>query len=468
MIGTLFQRIRDVHFVGIGGIGMSGIAEILLSLGFRVSGSDLRNSETTQRLASLGAKIWIGHHADHLERADVVVVSSAVSNDNPEVLAAHERRIAVIPRAEMLAELMRMQTSIAVAGMHGKTTTTSMISWVLAAGGYDPTVVIGGKVDSLGGGARLGQGELLVAEADESDRSFLKLFPAIAVVTNMDREHLDCYASIREIRAAFLEFINRIPFYGYAILCLDDPEVQTIIPEVNKRFLTYGLSSQAAFRAAKPSLQGRSSSFHVFKEDVFLGDVTLPMPGLHNVVNSLAAICVSDIFEIPFEVTKKALDGFPGVQRRFTLRGVAAGVTVIDDYGHHPTEIKAVLLAAMQIAQNRIAVLFQPHRYTRTQALFEDFLTAFNNSDLLFVMDIYAASEKPIEGVSAETLCRGIKSRGHKACRYLSKKENIPAVVARELQAGDILITLGAGDVTKLGPPIIEALKAREAGASDL
>uniref|UniRef100_A0A7C4ES57 UDP-N-acetylmuramate--L-alanine ligase n=1 Tax=Desulfomonile tiedjei TaxID=2358 RepID=A0A7C4ES57_9BACT len=463
MIGTLFQRIRDVHFVGIGGVGMSGIAEILLSLGFRVSGSDLRSSETTQRLASLGAKIWIGHHADHLERADVVVVSSAVSHDNPEVLAAHERRIAVIPRAEMLAELMRMQTSIAVAGMHGKTTTTSMIAWVLAAGGYDPTVVIGGKVDSLGGGARLGQGELLVAEADESDRSFLKLFPTIAIITNMDREHLDCYASIKEIRAAFLEFINRIPFYGYAILCLDDPEVQTIIPEVNKRFFTYGLSSQAAFRAAKPLLRGHSSSFQVFKEDILLGEVTLPMPGLHNVINALAAICTADIFEVPFEVTKAALDGFPGVQRRFTVRGCAAGVTVIDDYGHHPTEIKAVLQAAVQIAQKRIAVLFQPHRYTRTQALFEEFLTAFNNSDLLYVMDIYPASERPIDGVSAEALCRGIKSRGHKACRYLSKADNIPEVVAQELQPGDILITLGAGDVTKLGPQILEALKAREA-----
>ncbi len=467
MIGTLFQRIRDVHFVGIGGVGMSGIAEILLSLGFRVSGSDLRSSETTQRLAALGAKIWIGHHSDHLERADVVVVSSAVSSDNPEVLAAQERRIAVIPRAEMLAELMRMQTSIAVAGMHGKTTTTSMIAWILANGGYDPTVIIGGKVDSLGGGARLGQGELLVAEADESDRSFLKLFPTIAVVTNMDREHLDCYASIREIRAAFLEFINRIPFYGYAILCLDDPEVQTIIPEVNKRFLTYGLSSQAAFRAAKPRLQGHSSSFQVFKEDLMLGEVRLPMPGLHNVVNALAAICVADIFEIPFELIGKALDSFPGVQRRFTVRGNAAGVTVIDDYGHHPTEIKAVLQAAIQIAQKRIAVLFQPHRYTRTQALFEDFLTAFNNSDLLYVMDIYPASEKPIEGVSAEALCRGIRSRGHKACRYLPSREKIPEAIARELQAGDILITMGAGDVTKLGPQIIAALEAKEAMIRD-
>jgi UDP-N-acetylmuramate--alanine ligase len=455
--------VRDVHFVGIGGVGMSGISEILLSLGFRVSGSDLRSSETTRRLESLGAKIWIGHHESHLEKADVVVFSSAVSKDNPEILAAHDRRIAVIPRAEMLAELMRMQTSIAVAGMHGKTTTTSMISSVLSAAGYDPTVIIGGKVDSLGGGARLGHGELLVAEADESDRSFLKLYPTIAIVTNMDLEHLDCYTSMDEIRGAFLEFIDRIPFYGYAVLCIDDPEIQKILPHINKRVITYGLSSQAAYRAVKPKLNGGLSSFGVFREENYLGEVTLPMPGLHNVVDALAAICVADIFEVPFPVSAQALDRFPGVQRRFTMKGVAAGVTVIDDYGHHPTEIRAVLQAAVQVAQKRIAVLFQPHRYTRTKALFEEFLTAFNNCDLLYVMDVYAASEKPIEGISGDALCRGIKSRGHKSCRYLSKSQNIPYEVAGDLQPGDMLITLGAGDVTHLGPKILEELRTREA-----
>lgn len=466
MIGTLFKRVRDVHFVGIGGVGMSGIAEILLSLGFRVSGSDLRISDATQRLQSLGAKIWVGHHVDHLEKADVVVFSSAVNEDNPEIRVAHERRIAVIGRAEMLAELMRMQTSIAVAGMHGKTTTTSMIASVLSIAGFDPTVVIGGKLDSLGGGARLGHGDLLVAEADESDRSFLKLYPTIALITNIDLEHLDCYSSIEEIRATFLEFINRIPFYGYAIVCLDDPEVQKIIPFINKRFVTYGLSSQALIQGMKPRFEGGVSRFSVYREELLLGEICLPMPGVHNVMDALAAVSVADIFDVPFHLTKEALDSFPGVQRRFTLRGTAAGVVVIDDYGHHPAEIRAVLQAAGQIAQRRIAVLFQPHRYTRTQALFEQFLTAFHDADLLYIMDIYPASEPPIEGVSGEVLCNGIRSRGHKACRFLSDRNTIPAEVARDLKPGDMLITLGAGDVTRLGPEILEELNKKEARPS--
>lgn len=463
MIGTLFKRVRDVHFVGVGGVGMSGIAEILLALGFRVSGSDLRGSETTQRLESLGAKIWIGHSGDHLEKADVVVFSSAVKDDNPEIAAARERRITIVPRAEMLAELMRMQTSIAVAGMHGKTTTTSMTAAILSHAGLDPTVVIGGKLDVLGGGARLGQGDLLVAEADESDRSFLKLYPTIAVITNMDMEHLDCYSSMEEIRTTFLEFINRIPFYGYAILCLDDPEVQNIIPLVNKRLVTYGLSSQAMIRGVKAILEGRSAKFNVYREQQLLGDISLPMPGIHNVLDALAAISVADVFDVPFHTIKEALASFPGVQRRFTLKGVEAGVSVIDDYGHHPAEIKAVLQAAGQVAERRIAVLFQPHRFTRTQALFEQFLTAFHNADLLYIMDIYPASEQPIEGVTGEALCKGIRSRGHKACRFLPDKETIPQEVAPDLLPGDMLITLGAGDVTRLGPKILEELKRREA-----
>ncbi|MEI8182139.1 MAG: UDP-N-acetylmuramate--L-alanine ligase [Desulfomonile sp.] len=463
MIGTLFRRVQDVHFVGIGGVGMSGIAEILIALGFRVSGSDLRNSETVQKLQSMGAKIWVGHNSDHLEKADVVVFSSAVREDNPEIVAAHQRRIPVIPRAEMLAELMRMQTSIAVAGMHGKTTTTSMIASILSHAALDPTVVIGGKLDTLGGGARLGQGDLLVAEADESDRSFLKLYPTIAIITNMDLEHLDCYSSIEEIRTTFLEFINRIPFYGYAIVCLDDPEVQNIIPFIKKRFVTYGLSSQAVIRGVNPILEGTSSRFSVYREDRMLGEICLPMPGIHNVLDALAAISVADVFEVPFQKTKEALDSFPGVQRRFTLRGTAAGVRVIDDYGHHPAEIKAVLHAALQVAQKRIAVLFQPHRYTRTQALFEQFLTAFDHADLLYIMDIYPASERPIEGVSGEAVCKGIQSRGHKSCRFLSDRKTIPLEIARDLQEGDMLITLGAGDVTRLGPEILEELQRKEA-----
>ncbi len=461
MIGALFKRVKDVHFVGIGGVGMSGIAEILLALGFRVSGSDLQESGGVTRLRQMGANIWIGHDASHLERADVVVFSSAIRSDNPEIVIAHERRIPVIPRAEMLAELMRMQTSIAVAGMHGKTTTTSLIAYVLAQSGLDPTVVIGGKLDSLGSGAKLGHGKLLVAEADESDKSFLKLHPTVGIVTNLDLEHMDCYANMDEIRSAFLEFIDRIPFYGYAILCLDDPEVQNIIPLISKRIITYGLSSQAAIRAVKPRFEGGFSIFNVFKEDQLLGEVKLPIPGAHNIVNALAAITVADIFDVPFESTQKSLKSFPGVQRRFTLRGTQAGVTVIDDYGHHPNEIKAVLKAARQIAEKRIAVLFQPHRYSRTKALFDQFLTAFHDTDMLFVMDIYAASEKPIEGVCAEALCEGIRLRGHKRALYTPNREELPDLIADVLQPGDMLITLGAGDVTKMGPLILERLKNR-------
>jgi UDP-N-acetylmuramate--alanine ligase len=462
VIGTLFKRVKDVHFVGIGGVGMSGIAEILLHLGFQVSGSDLKSSAATRRLEGLGARVWIGHRREHLERADVVVVSSAVSSENPEVLAAGERRIPVIPRAEMLAELMRMQTSIAVAGMHGKTTTTSMVASVLLAAGLDPTVVIGGRLDHLGGGARLGRGDLLVAEADESDRSFLKLYPTLALITNMDREHMDCYSSMEEIRAAFLEFINRIPFYGHAIVCLDDPEVQKIIPLIEKRFITYGLSSQAMIRARQPHLEGNISRFTVYREDELLGEIRLPMPGMHNVANAVAAVAVADVVGVDFECTRDALNSFAGVQRRFTLRGEAAGVTVIDDYGHHPAEIRAVLQAAKQIAPRRIAVLFQPHRFTRTQALFEDFLTAFMDADLLYVMEIYPASEQPIPGVSGKGLVQGIRKRGHKTVKFLPEREIVAQEVAADLEPGDMLITLGAGDVTHLGPEVLAVLKRRE------
>ncbi len=465
MIGSLFKKVKDVHFVGIGGVGMSGIAEILLALGFRVSGSDLKESSSTDRLRELGAKIWVGHDAAHLEKADVVVFSSAVGRDNPEILAARDRRITVIPRAEMLAELMRMQTSVAVAGMHGKTTTTSMIASILSAAELDPTVVIGGRLDSLGGGARLGQGDLLVAEADESDRSFLKLYPTIALITNMDREHLDCYSSMQEIRDTFVEFVNRLPFYGYAIVCLDDPEVQKIIPQIEKRFITYGTSSQSVIRGYKPRFEQGCSRFTVYKEDELLGEICLPMPGFHNVLNALASIAVGEVFGVSFECAKEALGTFSGVQRRFTLRGRAAGVTVIDDYGHHPTEIHAVLQAARQVTAGRIAILFQPHRYSRTQALFEEFETAFLDTDLLYIMDVYPASEKPIEGVTGKALCDGIKLRGHKTVRYLSDTESIPSQICDDLEPGDMLITLGAGDVTTMGPVILKELERREGTA---
>jgi UDP-N-acetylmuramate--alanine ligase len=364
----------------------------------------------------------------------------------------------------MLAELMRMQTSIAVTGMHGKTTTTSMIAAVLSHAGLDPTVVIGGKLDILGGGAKLGEGNLLVAEADESDRSFLKLYPSIALITNLDLEHLDCYSSMAEIREAFLEFINRLPFYGYAIVCLDDPEIQRIIPSIEKRFLTYGLNSQAYIRGHKARFEDGRSIFAVYREDQFLGEVHLDMPGLHNVLDALAAVAVAEVFEVPFDKAKEALDSFQGVDRRFTLRGTAAGITVIDDYGHHPTEIRAVLQAARQVAGERIAVLFQPHRYTRTRALFEEFLTAFFDADLLYLMEIYPAGEKPIDGITGNMLYEGIRRRGHKSVRFLPDKEAVPVEVCRDLQAGDMLITLGAGDVTHLGPRILEELRKKEKG----
>jgi UDP-N-acetylmuramate--alanine ligase len=465
LIGPLFKRVEDVHFVGIGGVGMSGIAEIMLSLGFRVSGSDLRDSGALRRLEELGARVRIGHHKDNLGKADVVVFSSAVSDDNPELVVAMERGIPVIPRAEMLAELMRIKTSICVAGMHGKTTTTSMISSILSSAGLDPTVVIGGKLDTLGGGARLGSGDLIVAEADESDKTFLKLFPTIAVITNIEMEHVDCYSDITEIREAFLSFVDRIPFYGYAIVCLDDPEIQKILPQIKKRVLSYGISSQAVVRGWKPQFQRGVSKFTVFKEDVRLGEISLPMAGMHNVVDSLAAIAVADVFDVPFEQTKRALDSFPGVQRRFTARGKVAGVTVVDDYGHHPTEIRAVLQAARQIFSGRIAVLFQPHRYSRTKGLFDQFLTCFHDADLLYIMDIYPASEKPIEGVSGQALCEGIRSRGHKTVRFLSDRALIPEEIASDLKPGDTLLTLGAGDVTNLGPKIVEELRKQEVKA---
>jgi UDP-N-acetylmuramate--alanine ligase len=462
LIGSLFRKVKCVHFVGIGGVGMSSIAEILLKLGFCVSGSDLKDSETTNRLRELGAKVGTGHSKDHIENAEVVVFSSAVSASNPEVVEAHQRRIPVIPRAEMLAELMRMQTSIAVAGMHGKTTTTSMVASILTSAGLDPTVLIGGKLDHLGGGAHLGQSDLLVAEADESDKSFLRLFPTVALVTNMDLEHMDCYSSMEEIRQAFLEFINRIPFYGQAVICLDDPQVQKIIPHIDKRFTTYGLSSQATFRGRRLRFDAGGSSFDAYKENVLLGQVNLPMPGEHNIVNALGAIAVADIFDVEFGKTKQALDSFPGVQRRFTLRGKAAGVTVIDDYGHHPAEIRAVVQAAKQVGSGRIVILFQPHRYTRTKALFDDFLTAFHDADLLFVMEIYPASEKPIEGISGELLCDGIRSRGHKAAVFVANKEDVPTEVCKQLGPGDMVVTLGAGDVTHMGPRILEELRSKQ------
>ncbi len=455
------RRIRRVHFVGIGGSGMSGIAEVLLNLGYRVSGSDLVESDTTLRLQRLGAEIIIGHRSENLRDADVVVISSAVRKDNPEVIAAHERIIPVIPRAEMLAELMRMKYGVAIAGTHGKTTTTSMIATVLAQGGLDPTAVIGGKLNSFGSNAKLGQGELLVAEADESDGSFLKLSPTIAVVTNIDPEHLDHYRNLEEIQKAFLEFINKVPFYGLAILCLDQENVQALIPQVQKRYVTYGLSSQANFRAADISYHGLTTSFRVFANERELGQISIQMPGLHSVYNALAAIATASELDLNFEIVRQALGSFSGVQRRFQIKGEWDGVMVVDDYGHHPTEIKATLSAAKSGWGRRTVVVFQPHRYSRTRDLFKEFLTAFNQADVLFLTGIYPAGEDPIPGVDVQGLYEGIKGHGHKDVTLVLDKSAILDRLLPRLKPGDMVFTLGAGDVWKTGEALIKRLKDR-------
>ncbi|HTF99242.1 MAG TPA: UDP-N-acetylmuramate--L-alanine ligase [Nitrospirota bacterium] len=455
----MFKRIKHIHFVGIGGIGMSGIAEVLLNLGYKISGSDLRESDTTDRLRKLGGEIFVGHRATNITSPHVVVISSAVKSDNVEVIAAREKQIPVIPRAEMLAELMRLKYGIAIAGAHGKTTTTSMVATVLAAGGIDPTVVIGGKLNSLGTNAKLGQGEFLVAEADESDGSFLKLSPTIAVVTNIDAEHLDYYRDIDEIKAAFLAFINKVPFYGVAVLCLDQPHIQALIPSIQKRYLTYGMSTQADYQARDIALRPLASTFNVHSHGEDLGAFELSVPGMHNISNSLAAIAVARELGVELEVIRKALREFSGVQRRFQIKGEAGGVIVVDDYGHHPTEVKATLAAAAAGLERRVVVLFQPHRYTRTQHLLEEFFTSFNQADKLVILDIYAAGEKPIPGISGQTLYEGIKKYGHKDVTYLPDKEKAADFLVAALRKGDLLITLGAGDVWKIGEQVVEKLR---------
>jgi UDP-N-acetylmuramate--alanine ligase len=455
----MFKRIKHIHFVGIGGIGMSGIAEVLLNLGYKVSGSDMKESDTTERLRKQGGEIFIGHRAENITSPHVVVISSAVKNDNVEVVAAREKQVPVIPRAEMLAELMRLKYGVAIAGAHGKTTTTSMVATVFAAGGIDPTVVIGGKLNSLGTNAKLGQGEFLVAEADESDGSFLKLSPTIAVVTNIDAEHLDYYKDIDEIKAAFLIFINKVPFYGVAVLCLDQPHIQALIPSIEKRYLTYGTSTQADYQARDISLRPLGSTFRVVHHNQDLGPFELSVPGVHNISNSLAAIAVARELDIELETIRKALREFSGVQRRFQIKGEVGGIIVVDDYGHHPTEIKATLAAAAAGMERRVVVVFQPHRYTRTRHLLEEFFTAFNQADKLIVMDIYAAGEKPIPEVSGQVLYEGIKKHGHRDVTYLPERDKIVEHLAAVLKKGDLLITLGAGDVWKLGEQVLEKLQ---------
>jgi UDP-N-acetylmuramate--alanine ligase len=467
----MFAKIQQIHFVGIGGIGMSGIAEVLLNLGYKVSGSDLKSSAVTQRLAGLGAAVFEGHRAENIAGAEVVVTSSAIAAENLEVVEAHKLHVPVIQRAEMLAELMRLKYGIAIAGMHGKTTTTSMVAAVLAGGGLDPTVVVGGRVDAMGSNARLGKSQYLVAEADESDRSFLKLSPILSVVTNIDREHMDCYRNMRDVKKTFLEFMDRVPFYGMVVACNDDPMLRRLLPEVQRRTVTYGtkrgsdflIKLEAGSSAVSVPGDGRPlSRFRVSFRKKDLGEFTLHVPGLHNVLNATAAIAVGVGLDIGVEAIRAALDQFRGVDRRFQLRGRMGGVSVIDDYGHHPTEIKATLAAARSCGFRKVHVVFQPHRYTRTRDLLEDFTTAFGDADSLFVLDIYAASEKPIEGISGEALARAVREKGGRSAQYVGSFADAVSSAADVAEDGDMILTLGAGSVSQLGPLILEKLKERD------
>ncbi len=467
----MFAKIQRIHFVGIGGIGMSGIAEVLLNLGYKISGSDLKSSTITQRLASLGATIFEGHRAENIHGAEVVVTSSAIGPDNLEIAEAQQLHIPVIQRAEMLAELMRLKYGIAIAGMHGKTTTTSMVAAVLAAGGLDPTVVVGGRVDAMGSNARLGKSQYLVAEADESDRSFLKLSPILAVVTNVDREHMDCYRNMRDVKRAFLDFMDRVPFYGMVVVCNDDPLLRRLFPQIRRRTVSYGTRRGSDFqiKIGEPAFnasEGRPiSRFNVTYRGQELGEFRLHVPGVHNILNATAAIAVGIGLDIQIEQIRAALENFRGVDRRFHLRGQAAGVSVIDDYGHHPTEIRATLAAARQCAYRKIHVVFQPHRYTRTQLLMDEFANAFEGADTLFILDIYAASEQAIEGVTGEVLARRICEKGSRTAQYVGSFADAATTVAAAAQEGDMILTLGAGSVSQLGPMILEELQAREAQA---
>ncbi|MBI4402230.1 MAG: UDP-N-acetylmuramate--L-alanine ligase [Nitrospirae bacterium] len=459
----MFRKIQHIHLVGIGGAGMSGIAEVLLTLGYKVTGSDLHYTDTIRRLEELGGRIFIGHHESNVGDAQVVVVSSAVSPTNPEVVAARARVIPVIPRAEMLAELMRLKYGIAIAGAHGKTTTTSMVAAVLAQAGLDPTIVIGGKVNALGSHARLGRSDLLVAEADESDGSFLKLSPAIVAVTNIDREHLDHYGSLERLQDSFLEFVNRVPFYGLAVLCADDERVRALLPRVEKRYQTYGLREQAGspppdFRATEITLKQWESEFRASFRGKSLGPFRLSTPGIHNVSNALVAIAVGMELDVPVDLIRKGLVAFTGVERRFQLRGEKGGIMVVDDYGHHPTEIRATLSAAKQGWARRLVVLFQPHRYTRTRDLLGEFAHAFDQADAVFVTEIYPAGEPAIPGVSGEKLAEAIQAAGHPSVTWVARKETLVEQVLPFLKAGDLVVTLGAGDIWKAGLELMERL----------
>jgi len=459
---TLFHKTRKLHFVGIGGSGMSGIAEVLVNLEYPVSGSDLVTSPAIRRLKRLGASIHRGHKARHVHGADVVVISSAIKDDNPEVIEARRMGIPVIPRAEMLAELMRLKYGVAVAGAHGKTTTTALIAEVLGHAGLDPTIVIGGRVGKLRSGAKLGNGQIMVAEADESDGSFLKIKPTIAVVTNIDREHLDHYRDLAEIEDTFVTFLSRVPFYGAAVVCIDDPNVRTIIPRVDRKLITYGLLSDADVMATDVKVSGFTSQFEVSAAGKRLGLIKLQCPGRHTVYNSLAAIAVALEFEVPFKTIASALKQFRGVERRMQLHGEAFGATVIDDYGHHPTEIEATLAAIREGFGSRTIVVFQPHRYSRTQALLEEFGRCFFLADKVIITEIYPAGETPIPGIDGTVVTEALIRHGHPAVTFAPQLERIPALLRETVKSGDIILTLGAGDVGKVGQKFVQAWKKQQ------
>ena len=461
MTKKAYRKLNHIHMVGIGGTGMNGIAEVLLNLGYQVAGSDLQDNEATQRLARLGAAISIGHRAENLGVADVVVISSAVREDNVEVQRARARHIPVIPRAEMLAELMRMKYGVAVAGSHGKTTTTSMTALVLEAGGYDPTIIVGGRLNTIGANAKLGAGDFIVAEADESDRSFLYLSPFIAVLTNIDEEHLDQYQSLDDIKRTFVNFANKVPFYCPVVLCLDDPNLQAIIPDIERKIISYGLTAAADVSARDFRFDGFKSDSELFHKGKKLGHLSLQVPGLHNILNAMAATAVGLDLGIPAETILGALAGYTGTGRRFELRKIVNDIMIIEDYAHHPTEIKATLEAARRGWKRRIVAVFQPHRYTRLSKLMTQFATAFDQADVLVLTEIYPAGEDPIPGVSGRGLFDEVKQLGHKNVRFEPDVKKIPALLEKIAAPGDMVIVLGAGNVNRIIPDIIARLEAR-------
>ncbi len=461
----MFEKFRVIHLVGIGGIGMSGIAEVLSNLGYEVTGSDLRESETTARLRKMGIRIHIGHGEENIDSAHVVVVSSAVTADNPEVVAARRLAVPVIPRAEMLAELARLKYSVLVAGAHGKTTTTSLISTLLGAGGFDPTIIIGGKLKGIGSNAKLGQGEFLVAEADESDGSFLKLSPTIAVVTNVDREHMEFFRDMESLRNAFLSFINKVPFYGVSFICAENENIRTLMPGIHRRYVTYGLSGSASIHPANIEKEFMSSSFDIIYDGAPVGRFSVPLPGTHNILNTIAAVGVALELKMSPDQIKEALNAFSGIQRRFEFKGEAGGVKVYDDYGHHPTEVRATISAARENMRflgkgARLFVVFQPHRYSRTADLMDGFSVSFGGADKVVLLDIYPAGEKPIKGVSSDVLHERIGKSGTTEALFPRSREEALDLLAAEIKHGDVVLTLGAGDVWKFGERVLEKLNA--------